>query len=130
MKKCKVCLKEFQPNSNNQKYCSKECQSVAYKNYKFSSEEATNKYREKIKEEEGIDDTEFNFKFREKTANNKGMTTTEYNRYLEERKAEKLGLSVKELRHFTYLAKKNNSYLYEELGISPKIYYAKLKRKI
>ena len=127
MKKCKICGLEFNPCSNSQKYCEK-CRKVAYKLY--DSSEASIKYREKIKEEESIDDTEFNFKFREKTASNKGMTTTEYNSYLEENKAKKLGLSVQELRHYTYIAKKNRSKLYEEIGLSPDEYYALLKRKI
>ena len=128
MKKCKICSKEFTPKSNNQLYCCKICRKEAYKNYSFSTPEATEKYRERIKEEEGLTDSEFNYEFREKTAANKGMTTTEYNRYLEERKAERLGLSLKELRHFTYLSKKHGFQLYEELGIPLEEYRRRLKR--
>lgn len=127
MKKCKICNNEFETRSNNQVYCSLECRKRAYKNYQFSTPEATEKYRERIKEEEGFDDTAFNYEFRERTAANKGMTTTEYNRYLEERKAERLGLSVKELRHYTYLSKKHGFQLYEELGISQEEYKKRLK---
>ena len=129
MKKCLTCKKEFQPKSNNQKYCSTECRRKAYKKYKYSSPEATEKYRERVKGERGLTDTEFNYEYRERTASNKGMTQTEYNNYLEKRKAERLDLTVKELRHYTYLAKKNKSQLYEELGMPPDIYYTKLKNK-
>ena len=129
MKKCTICGKEFSPRNSRQKYCCEECRKEGYKNYAFYSEEATAKYKERIKGEEGLSDSEFNLKYREKTAFNKGMTTTEYNNYLEERKAQKLGLTVKELRHFTYLSKKNHSALYEELGMPAATYYEKLKRK-
>ena len=127
MKKCKICGKEFIPGNNRQIYCSDECRLKAYKSYRYSTPEAVERYREKIKEEEGLNNTEFNYEFRERTASNKGMTVPEYNRYLEERKAFKLGISVKDLRHFTYLAKKNKNQLYEELGMLKEDYYKKLK---
>ena len=130
MKKCRVCGREFNPRSNRQIYCCEECRLKVYKNYKYSTPESIEKYREKIKEEKGLDDTGFNYEFRERTASNKGMTVPEYNAYLEERKALKLGISIKELRHYTYLSKKNNTSLYEELGIPKEDYYKKLKSKI
>lgn len=126
IKKCKICNKEFL-GIKNKKYCSVECRKKAYKNYKYYTSESLEKYREKIKEEEGFTDSEFNYEFRERTAANKGMTTTEYNSYLEERKAERLGLTVKELRHFTYLSKKTGDPLYEVLNMNPQEYYKKLK---
>ena len=64
MKKCQICSRKFSPNSNNQKYCSPKCQKIAHNLYNPS--EANTKYREKIKNEENLDDTDFNFKFREK----------------------------------------------------------------
>lgn len=127
MKRCQICKKEFIPKSNNQKYCSSACQKIA-RNF-YNTSEANNKYREKIKNEENLDDTDFNFKFREKTAANKGMSTSEYNSYLEETKARKLNISVQKLRHYTYIAKKNKTKLYEELGMPPDLYYSMLKRK-
>lgn len=126
LKKCKVCKKEFE-GKGRQVYCSETCRKKAYKFYQFSTPEATEKYREKVKEEENLSDSEFNYMFRERTASNKGMTVSEYNAYLEERKAFKLGISVKDLRHFTYLAKKNKNQLYEELGMLKEDYYKKLK---
>ena len=125
-RKCKHCGKIFNA-TRNQRYCSKECREIAYKNYSYYTPETTERYREKIKEEFGFSDTDFNFEFRERTASNKGMTVSEYNTYLEERKASKLGLTVKELRHFTYLAKKNKNQLYEELGMQKEEYYIRLK---
>lgn len=130
MKNCIRCGSTFQPKNNCQKYCCEECRKESYRNYRFYSSEATLKYREKIKEEEGIDDTDFNYKYREKTASNRGMTTTEYNSYLESNKAKKLGISIQKLRHLTYIAKKNHTSLCEELGMNPSEYYKRLKRKI
>ena len=126
---CTICKKEFIIEKGNKKYCSQECKKKAYKNYKFYSEEATKKYREKVKEELSLDDTEFNAEFRERTANNKGMTVQEYNRYLERERARKLGITVEELRHAIYMAKKNCWYLHEELGMTYDEYKAKLSRK-
>lgn len=127
IKKCKICNKEFE-GDKNKKYCSDNCKKRAYKNYSYSSPEAISKYREKIKEEEGLTDTEFNYVYREKTAANKGMTVSEYNKYLEERKAERLGITVKELRHYTYISKKTGDPLYECLNMSSEEYYKRLKR--
>ena len=87
-----------------------------------------NKYREKIKEQEGLTDTEFNKKYQIRTANNRGMTPTEYNRYCEERKARRLGVTVEELRHCTYVSKRDKTPLYEVLGLTPENYYSKLKK--
>lgn len=126
IKKCSYCRKEFE-SRGNKKYCSNECRKKAYQFYQYSTPESTAKYRERIKEENGFDDTDFNYEFRERTAKNKGMTTTEYNAYLEERKAAKLGLTVKELRHYTYLSKKNNESLYESIGMNKEEYYKRLK---
>lgn len=127
LKKCKYCKKEFN-SKGNKKYCSEECRKRAYKHYRYSTPESVEKYRERIKEENGFDDTAFNFEFRERTANNKGMTTTEYNTYLEERKARRLGLTVQDLRHYTYLSKKNNEPLYDTIGMDREEYYLRLKR--
>ena len=126
LKKCKICKNEFEVRGNK-RYCSSECRKKAYEHYSYSTPETVEKYKERVKEEEGFTDTEFNYEFRERTAANRGMTTTEYNKYLEERKARRLGLSVKELRHYTYLSKKTGDPLYEQLNMSADEYYKKLK---
>ena len=127
LKKCKYCKKEFE-SKRNRKYCSEGCRKKAYAHYQYSTPESVKKYKERIKEENGFDDTSFNYEYRERTAANRGMTTSEYNAYLEERKARRLGLSVQELRHYTYLSKKNNESLYESIGMNKDEYYKRLKR--
>lgn len=86
-----------------------------------------NKYRKKIKEQEGLTDTEFNKKYQIRTASNRGMTTIEYNRYCEERRARRLGISLKELRRASYISKRDKIPLYEVLHLDPEEYYRKLK---
>ena len=85
------------------------------------------KYREKIKEQEGLTDTEFNKKYQINTARNRGLTTTEYNRLCEANKASKLGITVKQLRHFTYISKRDKIPLYDALHLDPEEYYRRLK---
>lgn len=126
IKRCKFCGSAFKA-VGNKRYCSEACRKKAYKNYRYYTTESLEKYRDRIKNENGFSDTDFNFEFRERTAANRGMTTSEYNRYLEERKARRLGLSLKELRHYTYVSKKTGDPLYMCLGMSSDEYYKRLK---
>lgn len=100
-----------------------------YKNNKDKIKENQESYKEKIKNEKELSDSEYNYYYREQTAKKRGMTTSEYNSYLEERRARRLGITVKELRHFTYISKKTKTPLYECIGISEEEYKQKLKNK-
>ena len=127
LKKCKICGSTFKAKGNK-KYCSEICRKKAYKNYKYYTDESLERYRDRIKEENGFSDSDFNYEFRERTAANRGMSTSEYNKYLEERKARRLGLSLKELRHCTYISKKTGDPLYMCIGMKPEEYYERLKQ--
>lgn len=100
-----------------------------YRENKEKIDERSKRYRERIKNEENLTDTEYNDKYRYNTAFNKGMTVTDYNRYLEEQKAKKLNLTVKELRNYTYIAKRDKRKLFEVLNIEEEEYKRMLKRK-
>lgn len=100
-----------------------------YRKNKEKIDERSKRYRERIKEEENLTDSEYNSKYRYNTAFNRGMTVTDYNRYLEEQKAKKLNLTVKELRNYTYIAKRDKRKLFEVLNIEEEVYKRMLKRK-
>lgn len=131
---CKMCGKEYTPNSGRQEYCA-ECRRIRYnhkrrvynKTHKNKADSIKARWNKKKAEEFGVTQTELQQYLAGKVYKKLGMSASEYNAYREEQRALKLGLTLEEYRHYCYLSKKNKTPLFEVLGFTKEEYERRLK---